>query len=327
MLRAGVIGTGHLGANHARIYHELENVELYGIAETDAGRAGDIARRFSCRNYRDFHDLCPHVDLVSIAVPTSDHHEVALACLEQGCHVLVEKPITSTVEEAKEIVQMAERKGKVLQVGHIERFNPAIVALENIVREPQFIESHRLSPFQSRGIDVAVVLDLMIHDIDIILNFVDSELESVAAVGVPVLSSRIDIANARLKFKNGCTANVTASRVSKERMRKIRFFQHNAYISVDYAAGALEIVRKTKPTDRNSVPSPEKVHAAEFITHYKTSPMLYEPLKLELELFLKSIEAGIPPIVSGEDGLRALEVAVLILQQLESPGVEENSPE
>ena len=236
-LRIGVIGVGHLGALHVRMLKEIPTARLVGICDTSAERLANVAAEYDVRPYPDLGELLQDVDALTIATPTSTHCEVAAKGLQSGKHCFVEKPITRSVEEAESLCRMAAEKGLILQVGHIERFNPAILALEPYEIHPLFIESHRLSQFNPRGTDVPVVLDLMIHDIDLILSFVHSPVKNVEASGVAVVSDTVDIANARIQFMNGCVANVTASRISQRKMRKMRLFQPNRYISINFPTG------------------------------------------------------------------------------------------
>ncbi|MCI0529163.1 MAG: Gfo/Idh/MocA family oxidoreductase, partial [Nitrospira sp.] len=233
-IKVGVVGVGYLGQHHARIYSKMPGVELVGVVDIDAEKANAIAAQTGCQAYGDYHALLDQVQAVSIVVPTVLHHELASKFLRAGMDVLLEKPMTVTLQEADELIQEAEKKGSLLQIGHLERFNSVVRALNGRIQKPRFIESHRLGPFVERGTDVHVVLDLMIHDIDIILSLVNSPVELIRAVGVPVISSQIDIANARIEFASGCVANVTASRVSRDKMRKVRIFQPDVYISLDY---------------------------------------------------------------------------------------------
>lgn len=303
-LRAGVIGVGYLGNFHAQKYAELENVELVGVADASLARAQEIATALSTKAFQDYHELIAQVDLVSIVVPTDLHHSIARECLDSDVHILLEKPITITVEEAEDLIKLAHERNKVFQVGHLERFNPAIMALDGKLNNPMFIESHRLAPFKIRGTDVNVVMDLMIHDIDIILNLVQSDIRSVSAVGVPVLSGGIDIANARLEFENGCVANVTASRVSREGVRKLRIFQPDAYFSIDYNLREITMAnKKSGELDEQGVP---------VIALDKETFAQADALMSEIKAFINSITTGKPPVVSGEDGKRALEVALTI---------------
>jgi predicted dehydrogenase len=306
-LRVGVIGVGHLGQHHARLYATLPGSKLVGVTDHDPKRAQTIADKHGTRLYPDVAALLAEIDAVSIAVPTSAHHAVAKLCLNAGVHVLVEKPITVTLAEASELIELAHHRGCVLQVGHIERFNPAIRAVRSEIKSPGFIECHRLSPYGDRGTDVDVVLDLMIHDLDMVLSFNPGGVEEVRAAGVPVLSSTIDIANARIAFTSGCVANFTASRVSTTRMRKLRLFQRDAYLSVDYQARQAAILRRQLGTNQR----PEI-----FMEPAKTIDE--EPLKLELEAFLHAIASRTPPVVSGEDGAAALALAHQVLASVGS---------
>jgi predicted dehydrogenase len=303
---------GHLGQHHARNYAEIEGCELVGVADTDAKTAGRIAKQFGSKPFTKHQDLIGKVDAVSVVVPTEHHHAVARDFLNAGVHVMVEKPITVTVEEARDLVETARAKGLILQVGHIERFNAAIIKLQEILDKPGFIESHRLGPYDPRVRDVGVVLDLMIHDIDIVLQLVKSPIASIDAVGVPILSAREDIANARIRFKNGCTANLTVSRVTPTRLRKIRIFQPSAYVSVDYIKQSMEIYRKEEITDaRPGEPRAQIVRTRKRLKHE-------EPLKLELNHFLQCVREGREPAVTGEQGRNALEVAIRVVEQIES---------
>lgn len=306
-LRVGVIGVGHLGQHHARLYAGLPGSTLVGVTDHHRGRAQAIADKHGTRFYSDMAALLSDVEAVSVAVPTSAHYAVAKRCLDAGVHVLVEKPITVTLAEATELIDTAHRRGCILQVGHIERFNPAIRAVRSDIHAPGFIECHRLSPYGERGTDVDVVLDLMIHDLDMVLSFKPGAVEEVRAAGVPVLSSTIDIANARIAFTSGCVANFTASRVSTTRMRKLRLFQRDAYLSVDYQARQAAILRRQVGINQR----PEI-----FMEPAKT--LDEEPLKLELEAFLHAIASGTPPVVSGEDGAAALALAHQVLESIGS---------
>lgn len=307
-LRAAVIGVGYLGRFHAQKFAALEDVELVGVVDTSAERAAEVAAEVGTRPYTDYRELIERVDLVSIVVPTQHHFTVARDCFEAGCHVLLEKPVTRTVEEADRLIELARRKGCIFQVGHLERFNPAILALQGVIKNPQFIESHRLAPFKPRGTDVNVVLDLMIHDIDIILSIVGHPIKTVNSVGVPVLSEEVDIANARLQFENGCVANVTASRVSREGMRKVRIFQPDAYISIDYQERKISMYRKRE--GQSMIPGLPNISMEE------KSFTQSDALMAEIRSFVDVIKEGSQPVVSGEDGRRALEVALQINTRL-----------
>jgi predicted dehydrogenase len=301
---------GSLGQHHARVYTELENVELAGVADINVERGQEIAARHRVPFYADYRELLPRVDAVSIVVPTTLHHRVARDAMQQGRHVLLEKPITETVEQAEELVKLAEAKRLKLQVGHIERFNPAVRAAAGEVQDPMFIECTRISPFGGRNTDVPVVLDLMIHDIDIILTLVRSELERVSAIGCSLLSQREDIANARLEFANGCVANITASRISAKKERKVRFFQRNAYISVDYLKPGIRVYRLNG--EPKGAPDLSKL-----VDYSEPRLDQVEPLKAELSAFADCIIKDTQPAVTGQDGLRALRVAEQILQEIE----------
>jgi len=310
-MRVAVIGTGHLGREHARVYSEIPGVHLAGVHDSDAAAADAAAARAGCPVLPSLAGVFAAAEAVSVCVPTPAHADVAGACLEAGLHVLVEKPITADVASARTLVRLAAARGRVLQVGHIERFNPAMVAAARHLHAPRFIESHRLSPFGRRGADVAVVLDLMIHDLDLVLALVGDEVESIDAAGVPVLSASTDIANARLRFRNGCVANLTASRISLERLRKIRFFQHDSYISCDLLAGQVSMYRRRgdvtafqEALARGQSPDPAQMVEAVPVV---VEPA--EPLRLELEAFVRCARSGETPAVRGEDGVRALEVA------------------
>jgi predicted dehydrogenase len=307
-LRAAVIGVGYLGRFHAQKYAALEDVELVGVVDASRERAEEVAAEVGTAAFTDYRPILGKVDLVSIVVPTQYHYAVARECLEAGCHILLEKPVTQTVEEADELIELAGRQGLIFQVGHLERFNPAILALEGVLKNPHFIESHRLAPFKPRGTDVNVVLDLMIHDIDIILSMVPSGIKLVNSVGVPVLSDEVDIANARLQFENGCVANVTASRVSREAVRKIRIFQSDAYISIDYQSRRISIFRK----DGGGVPVP----GLPDVSMEEKSFAQSDALMAEIRAFVEAVKNGAPPVVSGEDGKRALELALRINKKL-----------
>lgn len=311
-IRVAVIGVGHLGQHHARIYAESDKCELVCVVDTDKKAAQKIGKQYRAEPLYDFTRIFGRVDACSIAVPTVNHHQIARACLEQGLHLLVEKPITSTVAEAHDLIQIAREKERILQVGHIERFNAAVIRLKQLVRDPAFIEGHRLGPYDPRVRDVGVVLDLMIHDLDIILQIVNSPVVSVEGAGVGIYGDKEDIANARLHFENGCIANLTASRVTPARKRKIRIFQRDAYISVDYIEQELEIFQKVK------LPKPQPGGPTVSIIRNKEKIRKEEPLKLELEHFLDCVMRGTEPIVKGEHARDALRLAVDISEQIKT---------
>lgn len=306
MIKVGVVGVGYLGKFHGDKYKAIEDTELVGVVDLDFKRAKEVAGELGVEAYKDYSALFDKVDAVSIVTPTETHRNVGKEFLSRGIDVLIEKPMTVTMEEADDLISTAKENNSILQVGHLERFNPAVVALEGIVNNPVFIESHRLAPFPNRATDVDVVLDLMIHDIDIILNLVDSDLERVDAAGVPVVSGKVDIANARLKFVNGCVANVTASRVSREPQRKIRLFQHDAYISIDYAEQEISVTR-LKSGSEKLVVEEEKIHIEKG-----------DSLLEEIQSFVDCIKNKKSPLVSGEVGKRALSVAHRIQDEVKA---------
>jgi predicted dehydrogenase len=306
-IRAGVVGVGALGQHHARVYAALPGVSLAGVYDVDASRAAEVAARHGGRVFPHLRDLIGAVDAVSIAVPTVDHHRVARVLMEAGRHVLVEKPMTVSLDEADDLIRVAAEKGVVLQVGHIERFNPAVDVLKATVSAPRFIEVHRLGSFSPRSLDIDVVLDLMIHDLDIVLSLDGSEAVQVDAVGVPVLTPRVDIANARLRFASGLIANLTASRVSAEKVRKFRVFAPRTYISVDFAARAAQVYRLT-----------EGEGGRPDIAVSQTAAPEEEPLRRQLDAFIHSVRTGEPPRVPGSDGRRALALAHTILARMAS---------
>lgn len=297
-LRVAVIGVGHLGRHHARILGGLDGVRLVAAVDLIRDRAEQAALATGARALTDFRDVLDEVDAVTVAVPTVSHCEIARPFLERGVGVLVEKPMAASVADADQLLEVAARSGAVLGVGHTERYNPAIRAIAPHVTRPRFVEVHRLSAFPERSLDVDVVFDVMIHDLDVILSLVRSEIEAVEAVGVPVLTDRFDIANARLRFASGCIANVTASRISRDTMRKIRFFQPDTYISVDYAEQEVEAWRLV----RGDGPRPR-------IEGGKLPVAREEPLKLELQDFAGAVRDRRQPIVTGLDGRRALALA------------------
>ena len=306
-IRTAVIGVGYLGKFHAQKYAQLESSELVAVCDANLEIAQAIGTEHGVPAYSDYQELIGKVDAVSIVVPTQKHYEVAKVFLENKIHVLLEKPITSTVEEAEELVQIAQNNKLVFQIGHLERFNPAVLALENELTQPLFIESNRIAPFNPRGADVNVVLDLMIHDIDIILDFAKSPVKHIDANGVAVISKGIDIANARITFENGCVANVTSSRVSMKSERIMRIFQHDAYISIDFQNKRLAIHQKG---DGEMYPG-----IAEIISKERTVDQ-GDALLSEIESFLNSINTDTAPVVSGQAGLLALQTAIRISELL-----------
>jgi predicted dehydrogenase len=304
-ITVGVVGVGYLGSFHAQKYAALEAAKLVGVVDTNVDRAREVAAKLGVAAFVDYQELLGRVQCVSVAVPTQTHYEVTKAFLKHGIDVLVEKPIAASIVEARELVQLAQENGRILQVGHLERFNPAIRALDGVLNEPKFIECHRLSPFLDRGTDVDVVLDLMIHDIDVIASLVRSPVNRVEAIGVPVLTNKPDIANARITFANGCIANVTSSRVSLKRERKIRFFQPDAYISIDYDQKRAQVYHKPEKGGRWQDIRAEMIEMKEG-----------DALADEVASFLEVVGKRSRPVVSGEEGLRALEIASMISERL-----------
>lgn len=302
-----VIGSGYLGRFHAQKYANLPEAELVGVVDTSPARAEEVAKETHTSPLSDYRDLYGQIKAASVVVPTPLHYSIAKDLLEHDIHVLLEKPMTTTLEEAQELNLIARKKNLVLQVGHLERFNPAYLAIEQTVKSPLFIESHRLNSFQERGTEVDVILDIMIHDIDIILNLVDAEVKRIHAVGIPVISSMIDIANARLEFENGCVVNVTASRISDKSMRKIRIFQHDAYISIDFAAQGVSVYKKIE--EEGKIP---------YIVSEQLKIESGDSLEEEIKSFLTSVKQNRKPLVPGEAGIRALQVALEITNQLRS---------
>ena len=301
-LRVGVVGVGHIGSNHARIYSELAKADLIAILDIDPARADEIGGKYKTKVAASLNELADMVDAASIATPTSAHFSIARDLLAQGKHLLIEKPITEKTSDARDLAEMAAEKGLVLQVGHVERFNPVLSALEQRLTHPRFIEAHRLSPYPNRSTEIGVVLDLMIHDLEIILHLVNSTMENIDAVGVPVLSRGEDIANARLRFASGCIANVTSSRISPERMRKIRVFQEDAYLSLDYQGQSGEIYRRVNGQ----------------ITREPVAIEKEEPLRQQLTSFVDCALTGGEPRVSGSHAAAALELAVEITRRIAS---------
>ena len=308
-LRAAVVGVGYLGRYHAQKYAGMADVTLEALVDTDAQRARQVAAEVGAPAYTDRSQLVGRVDLASVAVPTREHFSVARDLLDAGIDVLLEKPMCATAAEARALVELAERRGRVLQVGHLERFNPVVQALRERVATPLFIEAYRISPFRTRGTDVSVVMDLMIHDIDLILDLVRAPIERIDANGASVLSSAIDVANARILFATGCVANVTASRVSFKRERRMRLFQDDAYLSVDLDNQQLDVRRKATTSASEDQPGidSERIHIE-----------AGDALAAEIRAFADSVRYRLAPVVSGSDGLRALETAAEISRQLQT---------
>jgi predicted dehydrogenase len=306
-LKTAVIGVGYLGRFHAQKYAVMPGSELLGVVDVNPAAREQVGAELGVPAHADYRELLGKVDAISVVTPTPQHFEVASAFMEAGAHVLVEKPITTTVEDAARLIELAARKGRVLQVGHLERFNAVILALDPILTVPRFLESHRLAPFKQRGTDVNVVLDLMIHDIDIIESLVKSPLVSIDAVGASVFSRELDIVNARLRFESGCVANTTASRVSLKTERKLRLFQDDAYMSIDLQQKILTVVRKEEEQPDGELPQ---------VRIDERSFEQSDALKAEIESFLDAVRNQTTPVVTGEDGMRALQTAIRITEQV-----------
>jgi predicted dehydrogenase len=308
-LRVGVIGVGYLGKFHAEKYARMPDVDLVGVVDTDQHQAVQVAQANETQAYGDYRDLFGKVDAVSIVVPTPLHFSVARDFLTNDVDLLIEKPITTTLSDAEEIIRLSEDRGLIVQVGHLERFNPAVTALRQILKRPMFIEAHRLSLYQERCTDVSVVLDLMIHDIDIISNCVGARLNRIQAAGIPVISGQVDIANARLEFANGCVANVTASRIATRQERKIRFFQRDAYIAVDFANQAITTVRQDAAAIAGPIPGMQIESRA---------LAKGDALDDELKAFVRSVRQREAPEVTAQMGYEALKIALSIMEQIQS---------
>jgi predicted dehydrogenase len=307
-LRVGVVGVGYLGRFHAQKYAAQPDVSLVGIVDVDRSRAAEVAAKCQTQAFTNYQDLFSRVDCVSIAVPTQFHHAVARDFLTRGIDVLVEKPLTVSAAEGRELVETAAQHGRILQVGHLERFNPALRSLTGILTAPRFIECQRIAPFVERGTDVDVVRDLMIHDLDVILSLVRSPVTSIEAFGVPVLTENPDIANVRLRFAAGCVANITASRVALKRERKMRLFQPDTYIVVDYGEHRIRICRREPGPPGGGLPT---------LTYEEREVSGEDALEEEIRAFLQAVRERSEPVVSGRDGLQALEVAEQIIECLE----------
>jgi len=299
-IRVGVIGVGHLGSIHTKVYSRLDNVKLVGVCDCNLSRAIEIGKKYHTDSFSDYEDLYDKVDAASIAVPTSLHYNIAKNCLEHNIHVLIEKPITKTLSEADELIDIARDRKLILQVGHIERFNSAVLAIEPHLKKPKFVECQRLGPFHKRVEDVGVVLDLMIHDIDIVLALIKQDVVNIEAVGLSTISDHEDVANVRLTFEDSTIADITASRVTKDVVRKMRIFQEESYLSLDYVTQEAIVFKKT---DDKIIK--EKIHIRK-----------KEPLKKELKSFIECVRTGRKPAVSGVEGRRALQVALAILEKI-----------
>lgn len=317
-IKVGVIGVGHLGRFHTLNYAQIPDAELIGVYDMDKERASTVAAEGQCRAYDDIGTLLKDVEAVSVVVPTDKHFDVGKQVVEAKVHCLVEKPIAQNLKEADELIRLARDNGVILQVGHVERFNPAMIGLKDMEMNPRFIESHRLAPFNPRGTEVAVVLDLMIHDIDAILSLVDSPVTHVDASGVAVVSESIDIANARITFENGCVANLTASRISQKKMRKMRLFQKDAYIAIDFLDKTAEVFQLSADSE------PADMVMGEIGVGDRARKILFRRpecpqeggLHIELEAFIHAIQGQTTPAVTGEDGRAALAVAFQVLEKM-----------
>ncbi len=325
-IKLGVIGVGHLGKFHALLASEIDSVELSGVYDIDQDQAKQVCDQCGTVPYQNLDDLLSVVDAVSIVVPTSEHFKVAMQALDHGCHLFIEKPITSTVEEARTIIEKAREKNKKIQVGHIERFNPAMLAVRDFTLRPMFIEAHRLSQFNPRGCDVSVILDLMIHDLDLILYMVKSRVIHTDACGVSVVSETEDIANVRLKFESGCVANLTSSRISLNPMRRMRLFQKNQYIAMDFLEKKSDVFMLRDPDQADQLPFSSMVvskigigEKARDIVYQRPDPPQVNSLQMEIEEFARAIIYGLEPEVPGEQGMQALEVANSILEKIARP--------
>jgi predicted dehydrogenase len=308
-IKTAVIGVGHLGQAHARVMASLEQVELVAVCDINEIRGREIGERHATRFVSDYRELLDQVEAVSVATPTVNHCEVSCAFLEAGVHVLVEKPIARSLDEADQMIRAAESKGLVLQTGHIERFNPAFVALRRRIERPRFFEAHRMGVFTPRSLDIDVVMDLMVHELDIIASLVEGEVVKIEAVGVPILTRKIDLANARLEFAGGCVANITASRVAGERLRKLRVFQPNEYYSLDYAEQQVAMLKLVPPKTAVALPIIE----AESLLVEKR-----EPLLAEIESFIAAVQSRTAPEVSGAGGRRALALAIQVMDKIKA---------
>ncbi|MBU0480109.1 MAG: Gfo/Idh/MocA family oxidoreductase [Proteobacteria bacterium] len=306
-VRVGVIGVGYLGKFHAQKYAAMDHVELCGVSDVDPKMAESVALANNTRPFTDYRSLLKEVDAVSVVVPTSLHHRIGKECLEAGVDVMLEKPMTTTVAEADELISIASERGRILQVGHLERFNPAVLAMEEYLTKPLFIESHRIHMFKNRALDVDVVLDLMIHDIDIIMNIVDSPIQTIHTVGLPVVTQTTDIANARLIFENGCTANVTVSRISRDNIRRLRVFQPHSFISVDYGKKELTVIKQLPELDSEGMPRREV---------FNSCYVEKDALEMELRDFVDNVSSRTKPRVSGIEGKMALKIATEIISQI-----------
>lgn len=307
-MRVAVIGVGQMGRHHARVYASIEGVQLIGVCDINRARADAVAAECRTTPYYDYRHLLDQVEAVSVAVPTEHHATIGSDFLRHRVSVLLEKPISRTLSEADELIAAAETSGAVLQVGHLERFNPAVQAVREIVTRPRFFEAHRLGVFSPRSLDIDAVMDLMIHDLDVILSLLQADVVSISAVGIPVLSSRVDIANVRMEFADGCVANVTASRISQEKVRKLRFFQPHDYVSLDYTRQEVEVFSLISPAGSTGQPK---------IARRRLPVKPYEPLRAQIESFLRCVREKARPLVDGHQGRRTLALALQVAQKIQ----------
>lgn len=320
-LKIGIIGVGYLGSIHAKVLSQIPTANFVGVFDINEQRSKDVANQVGVKSFKTLDELLENVQAVVIATPTTTHREIAVYCLNKGIHTFIEKPITDSIEGAEEIIKISRERNLKVQVGHVERFNPALLSLSDYNIKPIFIEVHRLSQFKPRGTDVAVILDLMIHDIDIILNLVKSEIEEIKASGVAVISDSIDIANARIQFENGCIANITASRISRKNERKMRIFQKNAYISIDFLQGVTEIFQLVDDSEEVETTFllgriDEGTKRKKIVYKQHTAKEI-NPIEAELAAFIDSVINDKPTVVSAEDGKRSIEVAFKIISEIE----------
>jgi len=322
MLKIGVAGVGQFGKNHARILRKSELCELCGIYDKDSKQLQKIAAELQIKAFASYEELLSHVDAVVIVVTTSFHYEMAKTALNKGVHTFIEKPITSELRQAHELIELAEKKGLQIQVGHIERFNPVVMEVAANIKNPMFAECHRIAPFHARAVDVPVILDLMIHDIDLILSFIKSEVKEIRASGAGIMTKSIDIANARLEFENGAVANVTASRISMKSSRKLRFFQKDGYFSLDFQNRKATYISRSKklykvlPKLLRGKYDEVDVNDVVDILEVDASGWEKDALTIELESFVRALAAGTNPVVDGHDGMRALKIALEIIEKI-----------
>lgn len=321
-IKVGIIGCGHLGKLHIKnikeIESENENIRLIGLFDTNKSESDNLAIKYKVKSFTTLSELLESINTVFIVTPTTSHFDIAKECIQKNIHTFIEKPVTETLDEADELQSLLSNN-TIVQVGHIERFNPAVLAVEKYNISPLFVECHRLSQFNPRGTDVSVVKDLMIHDIDIILNLVKSKVKTIEANGVGVLTDTVDIANTRIAFENGCVANITASRVSLKKMRKMRIFQRNAYISIDFLNNTSEVFRLSEDSETSVFSMPVNMNGKEYkITYEKPAVNILNAMKYEEELFFKSILENIEPVVSLKDGKEAIRIANEILMKIET---------